>query len=268
MAKTSLEEWLAGKRRQGNRTAMADMSGAPSVAERYGFSKPTNGANRGVLPSGAGFSTGYGADGKLQRHMPTDIRQAPGGGRYAVDEGEVVVVNADTVARYGGAQALDRFIASNAPGGQQAQPQAMGGVQQPQAQGFRSPAMPFAQAPQQQPQARVAEQVMQQRIPQMARGGAVDWTHSQFGPGGGVSLPGSGSTRTGAYYTPGAPTAKASGSVTVTPDKPPKKGISAAERAANEANAAGNVSLYGGAQAPVVEPPTRVATPGHGTSAS
>jgi hypothetical protein len=93
-----------------------------------------------------------------------------------VDEGEVVVVNADTVARYGGAQALDRFIASNAPGGQQAQPQAMGGVQQPQAQGFRSPAMPFAQAPQQQPQARVAEQVMQQRMPQYAEGGPVTTT--------------------------------------------------------------------------------------------
>lgn len=168
MAANAVEKWLEEKRRSQNRTTTASLGLAPSPMERYGFSTPAQGgvdAKGGMLPSGATMATGYGDDGKMQRTMPTQIRQTPGGNRYAVDEGEVVVVDADTVGRYGGAQALDAFVKKNAP-----------------AKPFTSPSMPYSGEgnvghPSGGGQSQIAQQVAQQGIRQYAGGGIP----SQYG---------------------------------------------------------------------------------------
>ena len=89
---------------------------APSMASRYGMD------DMGGYSLQSGKYTGAGLDGAVEPDLPTERRQASNGQPYGVDEGEVVVNDAATVAAYGGAQALDAFIQAHRPDGQQRNP--------------------------------------------------------------------------------------------------------------------------------------------------
>ncbi len=119
---SAADRFLKKKRaEQGNGSSMTQGARPPSMEARHGLDK------MGGYQTSMGQFTGNGPDGITQPQLPTQRRMTPNGQPYMVDEGELLVVDAQTLSDYGGPEQLEAFIKENAPSRTKQVPQYYGG---------------------------------------------------------------------------------------------------------------------------------------------
>ena len=102
MPQGSLKEYLASKRAMGAGNRMDTTVVAPSAKSRYGVV--------GEQQLDSGYYTGHSRDGRVRPMEPTEDRIDMNGEKYGVDQGEVLVNDAQTVQDFGGPEGLDKAI--------------------------------------------------------------------------------------------------------------------------------------------------------------
>lgn len=154
MARDFATLFLERKRQEQRNAQPFEVGPAPNTYSRYGM---------GEQPLTSGMYTGSGPNGVIEPQLPTQRRISIDGRPYAVDEGEIVVVDASTVQAYGGPERLDQFIQANRPYGSQMGPRNGTGSM------AGTPACPYGESA-----AQTQQNIAMEPLPRMQSGGVVD----------------------------------------------------------------------------------------------